>query len=131
MTIRRFGQTLFQGTGGFDHLLDREPGGARNYWIPVRPPLDEDREADIRFGGPSDFPYDPVNNIGINVGGFNTKKPDPPPDVIEYNETERNTDKIRVENPDDSEQYVMVERINDITFQGPDEKLYKFILNNN
>ncbi len=40
--------------------------------------------------------------------------------TLEFEEYERNVTNVRVENPADSDQFVVVERINDITFLGPD-----------
>lgn len=48
-------------------------------------------------------------------GGYNFKLKDDCADT--YSEGKRNTSKIRVENPDDSSQYVMVERIDSMSFQ--------------
>lgn len=45
--------------------------------------------------------------------------PGEPPTEI-FTEIFRVTDTVRVENPDDSEQYVMVKRISQIVFSGPD-----------
>ncbi len=41
-----------------------------------------------------------------------------------YSEHERNTDLVRVENPDDPTQFVMVRRIKDITFGKKSEECY-------
>jgi len=38
-------------------------------------------------------------------------------EVTEWRETDRKTEKVRVENPDDKEQFVQVERIKRMTFQ--------------
>lgn len=46
-----------------------------------------------------------------------------------YAEVERTVTVVRVENPEDSEQYVDVERIETITFRGPDGQNVKFVLN--
>lgn len=48
--------------------------------------------------------------------------------TLDYQEVMRAVSEIRVENPEDSEQYVMVERIENITFRGPDGRHHRFIL---
>ena len=94
------------------HLRDR-PGNL----IPV-----PEEEAEIRWGKASQFQWsatNPANNI------INNRIIIPPPDadevqeLIEYTETERTTETVRVTNPQDADQYVDVERILTITCQGP------------
>jgi len=91
-------------------------------------------EASIRWGKPSNFSV--VGGGGSIVGGSgggtvvviwppDTPPEDPPkqePPPFQYNEEWRSTSKVRVENPDDSEQYVMVERVESIIFRGQDNK---------
>jgi hypothetical protein len=112
------------------------------------PEPEPEEEGEIIWGKPSQFQWsasDPAHDqhdriIIVGDGGG----PGPPPDedeetrYIDYNEivAERVTEDIRVENPSDSAQYVMVRRINEITFQGPNEGskgqievFHRFILN--
>ncbi len=42
----------------------------------------------------------------------------------------RKTHKVRVENPDDSNQWVEVENVDEITFDGPDHIFRKFVFKN-
>ena len=74
---------------------------------------------------------------GGGGGGTNDPVPQPPPSstTILFDETQREVEEVRVENPDDSAQYVIVERITAITFRGPNtgrfgevETLWKFTL---
>lgn len=59
----------------------------------------------------------------------NTTQPENAGNVTKtYEEVSRVTSVIRVENPNDSFQYVDVERIEEITFRGEDGNDYKFIL---
>ena len=89
----------------------------------ARRPGPSDSEASIRWGGPSRFearapvfPTVTVNddddqddvNLTVNIP------------VLEFTEDERTEEEVRVENPDDSEQYVIVARATEIIFRGPD-----------
>ena len=111
------------------HLRDRPAN-----LIPV-----PEEEAEIRWGQASQFQWS-VSRPDITINR-NIRIIRPPPDddpsqeLIEYTETERTTETVRVSNPDDAEQYVDVERILTITFQGPNsgpsgeiEVFHKFTL---
>lgn len=86
----------------------------------------------LRWGKPSTFKsagfgaVKPPTPIEITIiwpdGGEDDDNEDPPPGVIfrDYYEVSRATEDIRIENPDDSEDWVMFSRTNSITFQGPD-----------
>jgi hypothetical protein len=50
-------------------------------------------------------------------------------EVLEYDEVDRLETLVRVENPDDPDQYVMVARIEKILFQGPDGRYHQFNYN--
>jgi hypothetical protein len=98
----------------------------------------ESFEAELCWGEEPDFPGTPDadQTSGFRaeaVGyGFNTK--DPPPEEPEepaerdlawseeWNNNRRDTEKIRVENPDDAEQYVMVERLKVLYMRAPREQ---------
>ena len=93
----------------------------------------EDKEATIRWGkaGFEQVPPgdDPNDNFSINL-----EEDDPPPappdqKTLVFNEIDRKVTPVRVENPDDPEQFVMVERIDNITFKGPDGIDRQFVLN--
>lgn len=115
------------------HLRDR-PGNL----VPV-----PEEEAEIRWGKASQFQWSVSNPDRIINNTI--IQPGPPPDedddedieeTIEYEETDRTTETVRVSNPDDPEQYVEVERILTITFQGPNagasgeiKQYHKFTLN--
>ena len=95
------------------HLRDR-PGNL----IPV-----PEEEAEIRWGKPSQFQWsvsqpDRIFNRTITIIR-DADEEEPIPEIIEYTETARTTETVRVSNPTDAEQYVDVERILTITFQGP------------
>jgi len=72
-----------------------------------------------------------VGGIEFIKGTTPTTPPEDPPAEVTYKftETGRKTTKVRVENPSDATQYVMVERIDEITFVGEDKIFRRFILN--
>lgn len=97
-------------------LRDRAPGALE---VP-------EQESEIRWGKASSFQWSVTNppatgggGFTVNPGGDDEEEPEPGPKTLEFDETARSTENIRVENPSDSEQYVIVQRINDITFRGP------------
>ena len=83
------------------------------------------------WGGPSQFKWD--TSSGSTIDGLNwgvvltdEKGPDneegqsPPSQAVAvFSETERETEDVRIENPDDSSQYVIVQRIQTIRFEAP------------
>lgn len=78
----------------------------------LRPPV-EQGDAEIRWGKPSKFQInepDQPDQITYTtvVNTTTTITPDPPPgsDVFYYDEFKRKEHKVRIENPDDSEQWV-------------------------
>lgn len=90
----------------------------------LRAPPGETQEATLCWGGPGNYQFSTTAEQG---GGFNTRDPkddkdDPKEKVLEWHETSRKTKTVRVENPEDSEQYVMVKRIEKIAFRSPSEK---------
>ncbi len=97
-----------------------------------RPPENEDNEAELCWGGESDFtenppavvytkPPTPDNSDGDSGAPTNVS-------MITFTEMSRKVTKIRVENPDDSEQYVMVEDATEITFRSDrDNILRRFV----
>ena len=98
----------------------------------LRPvPGEEEGEAILRWGAKADFSIQSTaapEKTGISIN-LELDQPAPPEKkTIEFNELSRNFTEVRVENPLDSEQFVMVARIDDITFDGPDGICRKFNL---
>lgn len=98
-----------------------------------RPPVDDSGEADFRFGKPSKFQLveaeQPTNPI-IIVGGGDDDDAEPPEDgivILDFDEIDRAffPEKIRIENPDDPEQYVMVQDTQAILFLGRADGIYR------
>lgn len=75
---------------------------------------DDDGEADFRFGKAANFnpPTQPTRPSTTVNWPDDEETTDPGPEfvLIDYDEVARDEEEIRVENPDDSEQYVMVKR---------------------
>ncbi|MEK9752502.1 MAG: hypothetical protein VW338_04725 [Rhodospirillaceae bacterium] len=89
----------------------------------ARRPGPSDGEASLRWGGPSRFEARAPEYPTITItGGSDDQDVIDELDVptLEFEEHERTVSEIRVENPDDPDQYVMVERIETITWRGPD-----------
>lgn len=92
---------------------------------------DEGGDAHFRFGKASRFTAvtpDPRTQPSISVTWPDDGNQDDEPKeihIIEYDEVSRQTETIRVENPDDSEQYVMVKNVLRIIFQGRDDGLFR------
>jgi len=102
-----------------------------------KPSEDEDAEAQVRWGKASDFvqalkgeKFLPSIQI-INWPDFpGDDKDDEEEPVIDWHELARTTSDVRVENPDDSDQYVIVQRVETITFQTPEGKRIRFNFKN-
>jgi len=94
----------------------------------MRPPV-VNGVSEIRWGKPSDFdittPNQPTQpsytSVTVNMG--TSPQPD---DIVlyTYNEVWRQESDVRVENPDDPEQYVMVARTESIIFESQDDGFY-------
>lgn len=101
-----------------------------------RPPVDDSGEADFRFGGPSRFslvePEQPTNpRVSVTVNGGGEEEPIPPEaQMLVYTEIHHETEDVRVENPDDPEDYVIVRRRIYSIFLGPDGLYRQFIYKN-
>lgn len=98
------------------HLRDRPAN-----LVPV-----PEEEAEIRWGKVSQFQWSvshPDRSQTRTIIRFvpGDDEDEPVQELIEYRETERTTETVRVSNPEDEEQYVDVERIQTITFQGPNK----------
>lgn len=96
--------------------------------IALRPKEGEETAAEVTWGGPSDFT---VSDSSERDDGDSVEVDWPKDDedleqfgveipTLRFEEFSREVDVVRVENPDDPDQYVMVERITKITFKGPD-----------
>ena len=139
---------------GFYYTPARKGAGWDVRWIPEAPPIlikshlrdrpgnlipVPEAEAEIRWGKPSQFQWSVTNPDRIfnrNIYRPSPDDEDPLQELIEYTETARTTETVRVSNPADAEQYVDVKRILTITFQGPNggakgdiEIFHKFTLN--
>ncbi|MDX8513519.1 hypothetical protein [Mesorhizobium captivum] len=115
--------SLFDSTSNGDAVLKRALSK-------VKP--DEGGEAHTRFGKASRFTQvtpDPRTQPSVEIiwPPDEEDKEDEPKEVhiIEYDEVFRKTETIRVENPEDSEQYVMVKNVLRIIFVGRDDGLYR------
>ena len=92
----------------------------------------EEEDGQLCWGGPVEWP----GRSGINWDGMSDNNTDEEDQNQEeqkctkaYTEKSRKTTDVRVENPDDKSQYVIVERINEIEFSGNDGCSHKFTLN--
>lgn len=96
-----------------------------------RPPENEDAEAQLCWGGESDFSAEPPAVVYAKPpvpdnsdGGDGVESVS----TITFTEVSRKVTKIRVENPSDAEQYVMVEDATEIIFRSDrDNILRKFV----
>jgi hypothetical protein len=102
-----------------------------------KPTEDQGAEAHVRWGKASRFVVQmkgerflPSIQI-VNWPDFpkNDEDEDEQP-VIDWFEVSRETSDVRVENPDDSDQYVIVQRVEKITFQTPKGELIRLNFNN-
>ncbi|TJU70524.1 MAG: hypothetical protein E5Y15_34640 [Mesorhizobium sp.] len=94
------------------------------------PAEDNSGEADFRFGKASRFTLTTPEQQ-TNPGSTVTWPPDEPVEdpedgivVIDYDYIDRAVETIRIENPDDAEQWVEVERITKIMFRRRDDGVY-------
>ena len=91
----------------------------------------EDIDASIRWGAAGFEQLENNQDLdSFSVTLKDAEEEEPPPDVttLVFTEINRKVKVIRVENPNDSDQFVMVEQIENITFDGPDGKKRKFVL---
>ncbi|TIM16288.1 MAG: hypothetical protein E5Y67_03590 [Mesorhizobium sp.] len=92
---------------------------------------DNSGDADFRWGKPSRFTLttpEQKTNPGSSVTWPTDGNQDDEPKeihIIEFDEVSRCWETIRVENPDDPEQYVMVRNITRVVFLGRDDGLYR------
>ncbi len=100
---------------------------------PRRPPEGAAGDAVLRWGAPSNF------QISSGGGDIFITQPDfddlPDPELDEglgliFTETARLTTTVRISNPLDANDFVDVEKIDQISFRGPDNVIRTFVLNN-
>ncbi len=101
---------------------------------PRRPPEGAIGDAVLRWGGPSNF------QIASSFGGTFITQPRfddlPDPEELDeglgliFTETARLTTTVRISNPLDVNDFVDVEKIDQISFRGPDNVIRTFVLNN-
>jgi len=102
--------------------------------IPRRRPPGASGEALLRWGKPSAFQFTSGGGftqptINILPSGDEAEADDAALGLI-FTETGRLTTIVRVSNPLDANDFVDVERIDRISFQGPDGVIRTFVLNN-
>lgn len=103
--------------------------------IALIPPEPRDAEAHDRFGKPTPIELrdaggglDAAPAIRITFSWPDRNKDPEEVPVLEYYEIERTTETVRISNPEDSAQYVDVERVLTIMFEGPDGRRHNFNL---
>jgi len=95
----------------------------------MRPPV-VNGPADLRWGKPSKFQINApstASQITYLPGGGGVTvhlPPDDAPELVEYDEVHRQEEDVRVENPDDADQYVIVARMVNILFQNRETGFY-------
>lgn len=104
--------------------------------IDSRPPERDNSDTDIRWGAASRFeishPEQPTNP-SVVVGGGSTgpdEEPATPPGILVFTEVEKYVEEVRIENPEDPEQYVDTTRRVWSLFLGPDGLYRQFVWDN-
>ncbi len=105
------------------------PFGPTSPSPPRRRPEGATGDAIIRWGRASNFPVSAKTTLRTVVN-WPTAPEDEEDLGLIFTETERQTTTVRIENPLDSTQFVEVERIDQITFLGPDGLARTFVLTN-
>jgi hypothetical protein len=91
--------------------------------------LPPEPEAFVSWGGPSEFDFDDsFKKLARTMIVFKVDDGDAP--ALGYDETVRQTEDVRIENPDDPEQFVIVQRIKSIDFNVPGGQTTRFRLRN-
>lgn len=94
------------------------------------PPENQDADAYIRWGQSGSDPTFQPRIITITPWPNDPTDPtDPTKKIYTYNEIAREEVEVKVVNPDDDQQYVMVKRLKTVTFSSPDGIDRKFVLN--
>jgi hypothetical protein len=132
-----FGGGIVFPSFGRDQILQR--------YVAARPPENQDAEANIRWGKKSTWQFkrspstEQPTDIALVEGSttgdrrpalaptvtYPEEEPETPDDtsekiVVDFIEVARDVEEVRVENPEDSDQYVIVENTTVILFKGPD-----------
>lgn len=98
--------------------------------IPPDPILPEP-ESFIEWGGPSAFTFDDsFRDLATSGNSFRVNDDKDTNKTIVYTERGRSTSDKRIENPEDSDQFVIVKRINSISFTGAGGAIVEFQLSN-
>jgi hypothetical protein len=91
------------------------------------PPVEEQPEAFIEWGEPSEFNTDDSFREAASNPGFSVDDEEPTERVRQvFNEEGRNWTDFRVENPEDPGQYAIVRRVVEIAFRGPNGEQYLY-----
>ena len=106
--------------------------------IPRRRPPGATGEASLRWGATGDFQFASDRGGGfavtqpifINLPGGDEAEEDAAALGLVFTEKSRVTTTVRISNPQDANDFVDVERIDRISFQGPDGVIRTFVLNN-
>ena len=108
------------------------PGLPTSPLPPRRRPAGASGDAILRWGRPSDFQFasTAVRRVFVTQPAFDTLPEDDEQVELLFTETARVTTTVRIENPSDSSQFVDVERIDRISFVGPDGVVRTFVLSN-
>jgi len=91
---------------------------------------DEEAEAEIIWGQPTQFAaLQPGTEPTVTINLPDEEEPDEEEPDLQWQEVWREEEEVRVENPEDSEQYVIVANVVRIRFLGPDNRYHMFNLN--
>lgn len=100
-------------------------------------PEPEEEPAQIEFGKPSRFQFSAANPLGeqqgggFSVGGSSSQGEEPTNNpIIVYTEVSRQEETVRVNNPEDANQYVDDARMTTVTFSRTDGVLIQLVFNN-
>lgn len=114
---------------GFSYLVDIAQKVLQDTISRV-PPENEDADAYIRWGSAGSDPSIVERQIIISPFPDDEEDEEDPEDpTLIYTEIARTEVEVKVVNPDDEEQYVMVKRLSNVTFSSPDGKNRKFVFN--
>lgn len=94
-------------------------------------PAPVEPEAFLRWGGPSAFSFDDsFRDVASGGVSFHTDDDDNDDVEEQYSETGRSTSDVKVENPDDPDQFVIVQQIQSMAFSGPGGRKIRFQFSN-
>ncbi len=108
------------------------PGLPTSPLPPRRRPAGASGDAVLRWGRPSDFQFasTAVHKTFVTQPAYDTLPEDDEQVELLFNEIARVTTTARISNPSDAAQFVDVERIDRISFVGPDGVVRTFALSN-